>query len=192
MKGYIFAFSKKGDLGITKNYSGITVIAIAARIYNSLLLNRIWPEIEEIIRKNQNGFRRNQSSTLQILTICWIIKGVRAKNLKATLLFIDFSKAFDSVHRGKMEQILLGNGLSKETVSGIKVLCKNMKAMVRSPDGDIGILQGDILASYLFIICRDYVLRTSIHLIKENSFILKRQEDDISLKPKQIQTIQMI
>ena len=37
---------------------------------------------------------------------CWIIEGVCAKNLKATLLFVDFSKEFDSIHWGKMEQIL--------------------------------------------------------------------------------------
>ena len=32
-----------------------------------------------------------------------------------------------------------------------------------------GVLQGDTLAPYLFIICLDYVLRTSIDKIKENS-----------------------
>ena len=36
--------------------------------YNPLLLNRIESEIEKILRKNQNGFRRNPSTTSQILT----------------------------------------------------------------------------------------------------------------------------
>ena len=35
-----------------------------------------------------------------------------------------------------------------------------------------GALQGDTLASYLFTICLDYVLRTSIDKIKENGFKL--------------------
>ena len=35
--------------------------------------------------------------TEQILTINRIIEGVRAKNLEATLLFVDFLKAFDSI-----------------------------------------------------------------------------------------------
>ena len=49
------------------------------------------------------------------------------------------------------------------------MLYKNMKVKIRSPDGDTdyfdivaGVLQGDILAPYLFIICLDYVLKTSI------------------------------
>ena len=37
-----------------------------------------------------------------------------------------------------------------------------------------GVLQGDTLAPYLFIICLDYVLRTSIDKIKENGFELTK------------------
>ena len=40
-------------------------------------------EIDNILRKNQNGFRRNRSTTSQILTIRRILEGVRAKNLQA-------------------------------------------------------------------------------------------------------------
>ena len=38
-----------------------------------------------------------------------------------------------------------------------------------------GVLQGDTLAPYLFIICLDYVLRTSIDKIKENGFELTKK-----------------
>ena len=54
------------------------------------------------------------------------------------------------------------------------MLYRNTKVKVRSPDGDTdyfdivaGVLQGDTLAPYLFIICLDYVLRTSIDKIKK-------------------------
>ena len=106
MKGCILSFPKKGDLGLAKNYRGITLTSIAAKIFNAQLRNRIEPKIDNILRKNQNGFRRNRSTTSQILTIGRILEGVRAKNLQATLIFVDFTKAFDSIHRGKMEQIL--------------------------------------------------------------------------------------
>ena len=57
-----------------------------------------------------------------------------------------------------------------------------MKVKVRSPDGDTdyfdieaGVQEGDALAPYLFIICLDYMLRTSIDLMKENGFKLAKE-----------------
>ena len=117
----------------------------------------------------------------QILTIHRILEGVQ-KNLQATILFVDFTKAFDSIHRGKMEQILFAYSLPKETIAAIMILYRNTKVKVRSPDGDTDyfdivadVLQGDTLAPYLFIICLDYVLRTLIDKIKENSFELTKK-----------------
>ena len=66
MNSCILLFLKKGDLRITKNYRGITLTVIAAKVYNALLLNHALPEIEKI-RKNQNGFQSNQSTISQIL-----------------------------------------------------------------------------------------------------------------------------
>ena len=81
-----------------------------------------------------------------------------------------------------MEQILLAYGIPKETVAAITILYRNTKVKIRSPDGDTeyfdivaGVLQGDTLAPYLFIICLDYVLRTSIDKIKENGFELTKK-----------------
>ena len=81
-----------------------------------------------------------------------------------------------------MEQILLAYGLLKETVAAIMILYRNTKVKVHSPDRDTdyfnivaGVLQGDTLAPYLFIICLDYVLRTSINKIKENDFELTKK-----------------
>ena len=58
-KRCILLFSKKGDLRIAKNYRGITLTFIAAKIYNTLLHNHKESKIEKILRTNQNGFRRN-------------------------------------------------------------------------------------------------------------------------------------
>ena len=158
-KGCILFFTKKGNLGIIKNYRGITLTAMAAKVYNILLLHQIWPELKKILRKNQNGFQRNCSSNSEILTIHWIIKGVQTENLKATLLSIDFSKTFHSIHKVKMEQIQLVYGFLKEIVTAIKMLYKNTKAMVHLFDGDTdcfdivtGVWQRDSLAPYLFVL----------------------------------------
>ena len=81
-KGCILPFPKNGDLGIAKNYRGITLTSIAAKICNALLRNHIEPKIEKILRKNQNGFWRNRSTTSQILIIQRILEGVHVKSLR--------------------------------------------------------------------------------------------------------------
>ena len=55
--------------------------------------------------------------------------------------------------------------------------------MVRSPDGDTdvfdiiaGVLQGDTLGPYIFIICLDYVLRKALDRNVELGFTLKKQQ----------------
>ena len=57
------------------------------------------------------------------------------------------------------------------------MIYRNIKVKVYSLEGDTayfvivaGVLQGDALAPYLFIICLIYMLRTSIDKMKENGF----------------------
>ena len=59
------------------------------------------------------------------------------------------------------------------------MLCRSTEVKFRSPDGDTdyfdivaGVLQRDTLVPYLFIICLDYVLRTSIYKMKDDGFRL--------------------
>ena len=44
-----------------------------------------------------------------------------AKTVKVIFLFVDFSETFDSIHREKMEPILLTYGVPNETVTSIIV-----------------------------------------------------------------------
>ena len=118
----------------------------------------------------------------QILTIRRILEGVPTKHPEGIILFVDFTKTFDSIHRGKMEQIQLTYSQPKETVAVIRMLYRYTKVKPRSPDGDTdyfdivaGLLQGDTLAPYLFIIYLDYVLRTSIDKMKDSSFKLTKE-----------------
>ena len=81
----------------------------------------------------------------------------------------------------EMEQVLLAYSLPRKTIAAIMMLYKNMKVKVHSPGVDTdfynivaGVLQGDTLAPYLFIICQDYILWMSIDLMKENDITLEK------------------
>ena len=54
-----------------------------------MLLNRIEPEIERILRENHIK-KKKEKKHFQILTIPRVIEGFCAKNLELTLLLVDF------------------------------------------------------------------------------------------------------
>ena len=114
--------------------------------------HKYWPSVESL-----KAFEQKTSGDI---TICRLYQGLRFHTQR---------------------EILLAYGQPKETVAlAIMILYRNTKVKVRSPDGDTeyfvaGVLQGDTLAPYLFIICLDYVLRTSIDKIRENDFELTKR-----------------
>ena len=165
----IIPVPKSGDLSKTDNYRGISLTCIIAKIYNRMILNRIRSEIDIRLRNNQNGFRPKRTTVAQILALRRIIEGVQGNNLTAILTFIDFKKAFDSIHRGKMMQILKAYGIPPNLLRAIERMYTNTKARVISPDGETemfditaGVLQGDTLAPFLFVIVLDHAMRQAV------------------------------
>ena len=70
-----------------------------------------------------------------------------------------------------MEQLVLADDLSKETVPTIMILYKNTKAVVRSHDDDTDVatggLQRDTLVPCLLTIHPEYVIGLLIDLVKK-------------------------
>ena len=76
-------------------------------------------------------------------------------------------------------EILKVYGVPEEIVKVIEVLSINTTAQVLSPDGDTdffniyaGVLLGDTLAPYLFIMALDYAMRIAIQTPTSYSFTL--------------------
>tara|TARA_B110000881_G_C18427913_1_gene439345 strand:- start:378 stop:833 length:456 start_codon:yes stop_codon:yes gene_type:complete len=83
-----------------------------------------------------------------------IVEEIKNNNLNAALVFIDFKKAFDTVHRGKMLDILRAYGVPEKLVAAIGHTYQQSKAHVTSPDGitkdfeiHAGVLQGDTFST---------------------------------------------
>ena len=174
---------KSGDLSKTDNYRGIALSSIPAKLVNRMILNRIQPKIDPHLRPNQNGFRPGRSTVSHILALRRLLEGVRSHNLKAIITFVDFKKAFDSIHRERMMKILKAYGIPPKLVDAIDLMYQNTRAKIVTPDGNTeyfsivaGVLQGDTLAPYLFAIVLDYVMREAIQGKEEElGFVLERK-----------------
>ena len=151
------------------NSRGISMIPVITKLFNRMLLDRIRCHVEPLLRFNQNGFRPERGTREQILAIRRIIEEVIRYNLPAVMTFIDFSKAFDSILRSKLPEILAAYRIPPLIIKAILALYTNTKARVMTPEGitmefltNLGILQGDVLAPFIFIVVLDYILRNSV------------------------------
>ena len=101
-----------------------------------MILNRIRPHLDCHIRKNKNSLRIGRTTTSQILALIRLIEGVKENNLESILIFIDFKKAFDTIHSGKMLTILKAFGIPQELVTAISIMYEDTTAKVNTPDGE--------------------------------------------------------
>ena len=81
---------------------------------------------------------------------------------------IDFKKAFDSINRDYMFAILRHYGIPEETVLAIRLLYNNSRSavIVNGNMSDVfeittGVLQGDVLTPFLFVIIIDFLMITA-------------------------------
>ena len=85
---------KKCDKKDCINYRGISRLSISFKILSNILLSRMTPYANQIIREYQCGFRRNRSTIDHIFSIWQILEKKWKYNKEA---FIDFEKDHDSI-----------------------------------------------------------------------------------------------
>ena len=165
-KGVIVKIPKKGNLSDCNNWRGITLLSVVSKVFSKVLLNRIRAGVDRRLREEQAGFRPGRSCLDQIFTLRMILEEYVEKQQEIHINFIDFKKAFDSLHRDSLWHILECYGIPACIVVIIEDMYANNQCAVRTDDGlsewfDIqtGVKQGCILSPLLFGIAIDFVMR---------------------------------
>jgi sorting nexin-29 len=132
----------------------------------NILLSRLTLYAEETVGEHQYGFRRNGSTTDQIFCIRQILEKKWEYNEAVHQLFIDFRKAYDSVRRDVLYNILIEFGIPMELVRLVKMCLNETYSRVRvgkhlSDTFPIknGLKQGDALSPLLFNFALEYAIR---------------------------------
>ena len=167
--GIITKLSKKGDLRDCSNWRGITVSSVVLKIFSMVILNRMKDALDEQLRDEQAGFRPKRGCSDQIFVLRHIIQQSVEFRVPLIMLFIDFEKAFDSIHRPTLWRVLRSYGLPCKYVNLIKNIHESSRCQVNvdgelSPEFNIssGVLQGNVLSPLLFAVLIDYVMKKSI------------------------------
>ena len=90
-------YKRKGDRQDCGNYRGISLLAIASKIFANILLQRLLIVGNDVLPEAQCGFRSSHSMIDMIFTLRQLQEKAAEQNKPLYIAFIDFSKAFDSI-----------------------------------------------------------------------------------------------
>ena len=162
----IHPLHKKGDKSDVNNYRGISLLPVTYKILSFCLLKRTQDQLEPLIGEYQAGFRPHRSVTEQIFNLKSMLK-IRALQSQPTICtFIDFKKAYDSIDRKSLFNILNERNLDPKTQRLIQQTLTNTTSKIKFM-GDVsqpflistGVRQGDGLSPLLFNIVLDKVIK---------------------------------
>ena len=165
-RGIIVPILKKGDRKDCKNYRGITLIPHTAKILERILDNRIRKMVEENLVEEQYGFRRGRSTFDPIFTIRQMMEKRWEHEKEMVITFLDLEKAYDSVPRQLVWEVVKEREISGGLIQMIKALYEQCSSCVKTKLGmtewfsiETGLRQGSVLSPILFIIVMDEIQR---------------------------------
>ena len=152
---------KGGDHLLPNNFRPISLLPAMSKIFEKVMHSRVSSFLETFNRLNQFQFglryRRNTSSALQVI-LQNIYTSLEAKQFSANI-YLDFSKAFDSVSHDIIIRKLEHHGVRGNSLKWFKNYLTNRKQFVSLGDQQSalcsvnrGVPQGSILGPLLFII----------------------------------------
>ena len=156
---------KQGDLTTCDNWRGVTLLSLTSKVFSRILQDRFLMTVEDISRNEQASFRKGRSCIDHIFVLRQILEQAAESNSNLYVLFIDFEKALNSLHRETLWKILRGYGFPMKIVNIIavqglfhcKVICGNQ--LTDSFKVQTGVKQGCILSSFLFFLAMDWLMR---------------------------------
>eukprot|EP00795_Rhopilema_esculentum_P010044 gene10044-biopygen12706 len=148
---------KKGDRSQCGNYRGISLLSVVGKLFADILLQRLKRIADKVYPQSQSGYRENRSTIDGIFTLKQLMEKAREQRQNMYIVFVDFTKAFDTVNRDFLFQILGKLGCPPEFIRLIQSLYSEVNArlivdgVLTEPfEYNSGVKQGCKLAPILY------------------------------------------
>ena len=130
-------YKRKEDKSDCSNYREIALLSVAGKILARILLNRLTSSIiDNVLPESQCGFRAGRGTVDMIFTLCQIQEKCREHNRNLFIIFIDLTKAFDTVNREALWPLLRKCGCPDKFVNIVRQFHDGMVGSVQV-DGEL-------------------------------------------------------
>ena len=152
---------KKGETTLITNYRPISLLSLLNKIFEKLLYRRLYKFLvkHNVLYKYQFGFRKGYSTTMALIEIVNNIKTAIDNNKFVCGIFLDLTKAFDTVDHQILLDKLHHYGVRGQTNNLFKSYLSNRKQFVKIGNSEsshlsinCGVPQGSVLGPLLFLI----------------------------------------
>uniref|UniRef100_K7E252 RNA-directed DNA polymerase n=1 Tax=Monodelphis domestica TaxID=13616 RepID=K7E252_MONDO len=199
----IALYKNKGTRAACDNYRGISLLSTAGKILARIILNRLLSSVsEQNLPESQCGFRPDCSTIDMVFTVRQMQEKCLEQNLSLYIVFIDLTKAFDTVNREPLWVILSKLSCPAKSVKLIQLFHVDMTGEVLSGretsnrfNISNGVKQGCVLDPVLFNLYFTQVLRHAVMDLDLGIYIKYRLDGSLfdlcrlTAKTKTIETL---
>ena len=154
----ISIYKKKGDRSICGNSRGISLLSCGGKVIAKILLTRLIEAISEhVLPESQCGFRRDRGTVDMVFVARLLQEKCIEQHQNLYMVFVDLTKAFDTVNRELLWEVLKRFGCPPRFLAVVQSLHSGAMARVlgeglRSDPFAVGsgVRQGCVIAPVIF------------------------------------------